>query len=58
MQKQAMAFDLSPFDEKLLKFGKLFRERYHGYQRVYPIRAGLWTCAGKRLRNASTLKKR
>lgn len=27
-QKQAMAFDLSSFDEKLLKFGKLFRERF------------------------------
>jgi V/A-type H+-transporting ATPase subunit B len=27
-KKQAMAFELSPFDEKLLKFGKLFRERF------------------------------
>jgi len=27
-RKQAMAFELSPFDEKLLKFGKLFRERF------------------------------
>lgn len=27
-QKQAMAFDLSPFDEKLLKFGRLFRKRF------------------------------
>lgn len=27
-KKQAMAFDLSPFDHKLLKFGKLFRERF------------------------------
>ncbi len=27
-QKQAMAFDLSPFDEKLVKFGHLFRERF------------------------------
>jgi len=27
-QKQAMAFELSPFDHKLLKFGKLFRERF------------------------------
>ncbi|MEJ2091996.1 MAG: V-type ATP synthase subunit B [Syntrophobacterales bacterium] len=27
-QKQAMAFDLSDYDRKLLKFGKLFRERF------------------------------
>ena len=27
-RKQAMAFELSPFDEKLLKFGALFRERF------------------------------
>jgi len=27
-QKQAMAFELSAFDEKLLKFGKLFRTRF------------------------------
>jgi len=27
-KKQAMAFELSPFDEKLLKFGRLFRERF------------------------------
>lgn len=27
-QKQAMAFDLSPFDGKLLKFGKLFSGRF------------------------------
>ncbi len=27
-QKQAMAFDLSSFDEKLLKFGRLFRKRF------------------------------
>jgi V/A-type H+/Na+-transporting ATPase subunit B len=27
-QKQAMAFDLSPFDDKLLKFGRLFRKRF------------------------------
>ena len=28
LQKQAMAFELSPFDEKLLKFNGLFRERF------------------------------
>ena len=27
-KKQAMAFELSPFDQKLLKFGALFRERF------------------------------
>ena len=27
-QKQAMAFELTPFDEKLLKFGKLFQARF------------------------------
>ncbi|MDA8308956.1 MAG: V-type ATP synthase subunit B [Deltaproteobacteria bacterium] len=27
-QKQAMAFELSDYDQKLLKFGKLFRERF------------------------------
>lgn len=27
-KKQQMAFDLSPFDEKLLKFGKLFTKRF------------------------------
>ncbi len=27
-KKQAMAFELSPFDEKLLKFGRLFRKRF------------------------------
>ncbi|MCA9010253.1 MAG: V-type ATP synthase subunit B [Planctomycetaceae bacterium] len=27
-KKQAMAFDLSPFDQKLLKFGELFAQRF------------------------------
>jgi V/A-type H+/Na+-transporting ATPase subunit B len=27
-QKQAMAFELTPFDDKLLKFGRLFQERF------------------------------
>jgi V/A-type H+-transporting ATPase subunit B len=27
-QKKAMAFELSPFDQKLLKFGHLFRTRF------------------------------
>jgi len=31
-QKQAMAFDLSDYDRKLLKFGKLFRRRFMDIQ--------------------------
>lgn len=27
-QKQAMAFELSAYDQKLLQFGRLFRERF------------------------------
>ena len=27
-RKQAMAFDLSPYDHKLLKFGRLFKQRF------------------------------
>lgn len=31
-KKQAMAFDLSPFDDKLLKFGIMFRQRFMDIQ--------------------------
>ncbi|MDX1656246.1 MAG: V-type ATP synthase subunit B, partial [Candidatus Competibacteraceae bacterium] len=31
-QKQAMAFDLSPYDQRLLKFGRLFRQRFMDIQ--------------------------
>ncbi|KPJ87264.1 MAG: ATP synthase subunit B, partial [Gemmatimonas sp. SG8_17] len=36
-QKQAMAFELSPFDEKLLKFGRLFRERFMKIEVAQPL---------------------
>jgi len=36
-KKQAMAFDLSPFDQKLLKFGGLFRERFMGFDVSLPL---------------------
>ncbi|MDX1655674.1 MAG: V-type ATP synthase subunit B, partial [Candidatus Competibacteraceae bacterium] len=31
-QKQAMAFDLSPYDQRLLRFGRLFRQRFMDIQ--------------------------
>ena len=40
-QKQAMAFDLSDFDEKLLKFGALFRERFMALDVSIPIEEAL-----------------
>ena len=40
-QKQAMAFDLSDFDEKLLKFGKLFRERFMTLEVSIPLEEAL-----------------
>ena len=40
-QKQAMAFDLSDFDEKLLKFGKLFRERFMALEVSIPLEEAL-----------------
>ena len=36
-KKQAMAFELSPFDEKLLKFGRLFRERFMDINVSMPV---------------------
>ena len=44
MQKQAMAFDLSAFDEKLLKFGKLFRERFMDISVSIPLEQALDLC--------------
>lgn len=44
MQKQAMAFDLSVFDEKLLKFGKLFRERFMDISVSIPLEKALDLC--------------
>ena len=51
-QKQAMAFELSPFDEKLLQFGRLFQARFMDIQVSCPWRRRLIS-AGARWRSAS-----
>ncbi|PIE34922.1 V-type ATP synthase subunit B [candidate division KSB3 bacterium] len=43
-RKQAMAFELSPFDEKLLKFGHLFRSRFMDIKASMPLKQALDTC--------------
>jgi len=43
-QKQAMAFDLSDFDHKLLRFGELFRERFMDIDVSLPLEAALDLC--------------
>ncbi len=43
-QKQAMAFELSPFDYKLLKFGQLFRERFMKIEVAQPLEEALDLC--------------
>jgi V/A-type H+-transporting ATPase subunit B len=43
-KKQAMAFELSPFDEKLLKFGRLFRERFMDIKVSLPLENALNLC--------------
>jgi V/A-type H+-transporting ATPase subunit B len=40
-QKQAMAFELSDFDHKLLKFGELFRERFMDIDVAMPLEEAL-----------------
>ncbi|RKZ79161.1 MAG: V-type ATP synthase subunit B, partial [Gammaproteobacteria bacterium] len=40
-QKQAMAFELSPYDQKLLKFGGFFRERFMDIDITLPIEDAL-----------------
>ena len=40
-QKQAMAFELSPFDRKLLKFGGLFRDRFMDIDVSLPLEDAL-----------------
>lgn len=40
-KKQAMAFDLSSFDEKLLKFGKLFSQRFMDIRVAMPLNDAL-----------------
>ena len=43
-QKQAMAFDLSTFDHKLLRFGALFRERFADINVSMPLEEALDLC--------------
>ncbi|NCA68918.1 MAG: V-type ATP synthase subunit B [Sphingobacteriia bacterium] len=43
-QKQAMAFDLSEFDLRLIKFGRLFRERFMDIDVSLPLERGLDLC--------------
>jgi len=43
-QKQAMAFDLSAFDHKLLRFGELFRERFADINVSMPLEEALDLC--------------
>jgi V/A-type H+-transporting ATPase subunit B len=43
-QKQAMAFELSPLDHKLLKFGQLFRERFMKIEVAQPLEEALDLC--------------
>lgn len=40
-QKQAMAFELSAFDQKLLKFGQLFRDRFMDINVSLPLEEAL-----------------
>ncbi len=43
-QKQAMAFELSPFDRKLLKFGQLFQSRFMDIDISLPLEDALNLC--------------
>lgn len=43
-QKQAMAFDLSDFDDQLLKFGDLFRRRFMDINVSMPLETALDLC--------------
>jgi len=43
-KKQAMAFELSSFDEKLLKFGRLFREGFMDIRVSMPVIEALDRC--------------
>jgi V/A-type H+-transporting ATPase subunit B len=44
LQKQAMAFELSEFDHKLIKYGGLFRERFMNIDVSMPLEAALDLC--------------
>lgn len=43
-QKQAMAFELAPFDLKLLKFGELFQRRFMDIEVSLPLEPALDLC--------------
>lgn len=43
-QKQAMAFEISEFDQRLLKFGRLFRERFMDIKVSLPLEKALDLC--------------
>jgi V/A-type H+-transporting ATPase subunit B len=43
-QKEAMAFELSDFDRQLLKFGKLFRDRFMDINVSMPLEEALDLC--------------
>jgi len=43
-KKKAMAFELSPFDEKLLRFGQLFHQRFMDIQVAIPVTEALDLC--------------
>jgi V/A-type H+-transporting ATPase subunit B len=43
-RKQAMAFELSPFDEKLIRFGQLFRQRFMDIGVSLPVIEALDLC--------------
>jgi len=43
-RKQAMAFELSDYDQKLLKFGRLFRERFMAIEVAMPVLQALDRC--------------
>ncbi|HWP00071.1 MAG TPA: V-type ATP synthase subunit B [Methylococcus sp.] len=43
-QKRAMAFELSEYDERLLRFGELFRERFMDIRLAMPLERALDRC--------------
>jgi V/A-type H+-transporting ATPase subunit B len=43
-QKQAMAFELTDYDEQLLKFGEMFRERFMSLEVAMPLEEALDLC--------------
>ncbi len=43
-QKQQMSFELSDFDQKLLKFGRLFRDRFMRVEAAMPLAEALDLC--------------